>query len=188
MADIQGGPQQVDGDTPHDSPDAGNPIKIGYKALDHGTNPTAVAAADRTHTYASRAGVPWVIGGHPNIITREVLVTDADGAQTNAAMVTIGASLKIVVTRVTALADNGNTVDVAVRVGFGTATLPAAALAGVNGIVLSHSGIAPGSGVVEGTGAGILGVGADNEDLRFTCDDPTGGNLRIVASYYTIES
>ena len=36
----------VGGAVAHDSPDSGNPIKIGARALAHGTNPGAVTAAD----------------------------------------------------------------------------------------------------------------------------------------------
>ncbi len=168
--------------------DAGNPIKLGYQAHAHGANPTAVAAGDVVRAHANRHGVPWVIGGHPNIITREVRVQDADGAQTNAALATVAAGSRIVVTSLAALADGANSVDVAIRIGFGTATLPTAALAGVNGVLLSHDGLAAGAGVKTGDGTGILGIGADDEDLRYTCEDPVSGGLRLTVSYYTVES
>lgn len=171
----------------HDGVDSGNPHKIGGKAVAHGTNPTAVAAADRTDWYFNRAGVPFVIGGHPNVLTKQLNITDADGAQTDTAIVTVGAGAKIVVTHITVALDSATTASggVAVRIGFGTANTPAADSAG---IVLSHPGIAAGSGLVVGNGGGIIGVGADNEDLRVTCEDPVGGNLDIVVGYYTIES
>ena len=35
------------GNIAHDAVDSGNPIKVGAKAVAHGSNPTAVAAADR---------------------------------------------------------------------------------------------------------------------------------------------
>lgn len=171
----------------HDGVDSGNPHKIGGKAVAHGTNPTAVAAADRTDWYFNRAGVPFVIGGHPNVLTKQLNITDADGAQTDTAIVTVGAGAKIVVTHITVALDSATTASggVAVRIGFGTSNTPAADSAG---IVLSHPGIAAGSGLVVGNGGGIIGVGADNEDLRITCEDPVGGNLDIVVGYYTIES
>lgn len=175
----------VDGGYAHDAVDAGGPVKIGGRALAHGTNPTAVAAADRTDWLFNRAGIPWVIGGHPNIITKELNVTDADGAQTDAAIITVSSGTKIVVTKVSAMADGANTGDVACRIGFGTANVPSA---DGNGLVLSHPGIKSGSGVVEGTGAGIVGIGGDGEDLRVTCEDPAGGALNILVTYYTIES
>ncbi len=129
----------------------------------------------------------FVIGGHPNIITTEYLATTE---QTDDAIITVGAGTKIVVTEIDATIDNATTVDVGVRVGFGTTTVPALPSDGasVNGVVLSHAGIAPGSGMMRGDGSGILGIGADNEDLRITNEVPTTGALRVTVSYYTIES
>jgi hypothetical protein len=46
----------------------------------------------------------------------------------------------------------------------------------------------PGSGFQRGDGSGILGVGGDGEELRITCEVPTGGTLGVSVSYYTIES
>ncbi len=170
----------IEGDVAHDGPDLGNPVKQGGVAIAHGTNPTAVAAADRVDLLASRAGVPFVIAGHPNIVTTR---TNFTAAQTDTALITIAGGLKIVVTRVSVLADNANTVDVQARIGFAAVNTPT----GV-GVVLTHPGIAAGSGVVEGTGAGILGVGADGEDLRITSEVPTTGSIDVVTSHYTIES
>jgi hypothetical protein len=170
----------VVGSVAHDGVDSGNPQKIGARAIAHGTNPTAVAAADRTDLYANRAGVQFVIGGHPNIVTIEAAYT---AAQTDTAIVTIAGGLKIVVTSIAATCDNANTVDVGIRVGFGTANTPT-----TTGVVLTHPGIAPGSGVVLGNGAGMLGVGADGEDLRVTCEVPTTGSIRVLVTYFTIES
>jgi hypothetical protein len=171
---------QTVGNIAHDGIDSGNPVKVGMRAIAHGTNPTAVAAADRTDWLANRAGVPFVIGGHPNIVT---LRTNYTAAQTNAALITVSAGTKIVVTRCSVLADNANSVDVQARVGFATATTPT-----TTGVVLSHPGIAAGSGVVEGDGSGILGVGADDEDLRITSEVPTSGSIDVMVSYYTIPS
>lgn len=168
------------GDVAHDGADAGNPNKIGAKAIAHGTNPTAVAAADRTDLYANRAGVLFVVGGHPNVVTLEAEYT---AAQTNTAIVTVSGGTKIVVTQVMAVCDKANTVDVGVRIGFAAATTPT-----TTGVVLTHPGIAAGSGVSRGDGSGILGVGADGEDLRITSEAPTTGALRVLVSYYTIES
>lgn len=170
----------ISGDVAHDGADAGEPVKIGYKAIAHGTNPTAVAANDRTNAYANRHGIPFVIGGHPNIITLEAAYT---AAQTDTAIVSVSAGAKIVVTQIMVVCDNANTVDVGVRVGFGTANTPT-----TTGVVATHPGIAPGSGFSRGDGSGILGVGADGEDLRITCEVPTTGSVRVLVSYYTIES
>jgi hypothetical protein len=175
------------GDVAHDGADSGNPVKVGHKAIAHGTNPTAVAAGDRTDSYANRAGIPFVIGGHPNVITRSATIDDADGAQTNASLLTVSAGSKIVVTSVSASCASSNSGAVAVRIGFATATLGAASESGTDGILLEGN-FAAGGGHQRGNGAGILGIGADNEDLRITCDDPAGGALYVTFSYYTIES
>lgn len=177
--DLKGNTMNV-GNIAHDGVDAGNPIKIGMRAVAHGSNPTAVAAADRTDWLANRHGIPFVMPGHPNIVTLRANYT---AAQTDTALVTVGAGTKIVVIKASVMADNANTVDVQARIGFGTANTPT-----TTGVVLSHPGIARGSGVVEGNGSGIIGIGADNEDLRITSEVPTGGSIDVVVVYYTIES
>jgi len=166
------------GDVAHDAADSGNPVKIGAKALVFGTNPTAVTANDRTDLYANRAGVLFVLGGHPNIITHAVNYT---AAQTDAAIISVSAGEKIVVTQLMATADKANTVDVAVAVGFGAATTPTGA-----GVLGRHPGIAAGSGFSRGSGDGIIGAGADGEDVRITSEVPTSGSIDIVLSYFTI--
>lgn len=168
------------GSVAHDGVDSGAPVKIGYKAIAHGSNPTAVAAADRTDGYANRHGIPFVITGHMNPVTLEAAYTSA---QTDAAIVTVSAGTKIVVTRAGFVCDNANTVNVAVRIGFAAATTPT-----TTGVLLTHPGVAAGSGVLSGNGGGILGVGADGEDVRITSGVPTTGSCRALLTYYTIES
>lgn len=174
------GSVKILGTRAHDAVDADGPVKVGQVAIAHGTNPTAVAAADRTNWYANRAGVPFVIGGHPNPVTIAAAYT---AAQTDTAIVTISAGSKIVVTRFKMDADNANTVDVGYYAGFGAANTPT-----TTGVVSTHPGVAPGGGVTEGNGGGILGVGADGEDLRITSEVPTTGSIRVLVTYYTIES
>lgn len=181
--DESGNPELV----AHDAADAGGATKVGYKAIAHGANPTAVAANDRTHGYANRHGIPWVIGGHPNVVSRSATIDDADGAQTDASLLTISSGSKIVVTAISVIASSSNSGSVAYRIGFGAATLPAASEAGADGILMEGK-IAAGGGNQKGNGAGILGIGADDEDLRITCDDPAGGSLFVTFSYYTVES
>ncbi len=177
----------VAGDKAHDAVDAGNPMKVGMRALAHGTNPTAVTAADRTDWLANRAGVPWVIGGHPNIISRSHIIAASDGAQTDAALLTVSTGAKIVITQISVKMDATNSVNVAVKIGFGTSTIAAASLSGTAGIVLEGQ-FSAGGGHQVGTGSGIIAIGADNEDLRITSGSPTAGNIRVTYSYYTIES
>lgn len=175
----------VGGDVAHDAADSGNPIKIGGKGLDLGTTPTAVTANDRTNATFLRNGVQLSLGGSTDIVSKNLNITDGDGAQTDTAIVTVSAGTAIVVTKVSVMLDSATTATggVAVRIGFGTANVPAA---DSNGIILAHPGISAGSGVVEGNGAGIIGIGASNEDLRVTCEDPVGGNLDIIVTYFTL--
>lgn len=173
----------VSGDVAHDTADAGEPVKLGHKAIDLGANPTDVAANDRTNWYAMRNGVPFVIGGAPFVKSQNLQVTDADGAQTDTAIITVAANNAIMVTAIEVTADNANTGDVSVRIGFGTANTPAA---DADKVILFHPGIAPGSGVVKGSGAGIIGAGLSNEDLRVTCEDPAGGSISITVTYFTL--
>lgn len=182
------GAQWVIGNRRHDDVDAGAPVKIGAKAIAHGTNPTAVAAGDRTDVYANRAGIPFHIGGHPNLIAAEWVFTTA---QTNLKIVTVAAGTKIVVVGAECMVDADCTVNVACRVGLAASTLPAISnnsATGLLGLVLSHPDISPGSGVVVGGGGGIIAIGADDDDLIITCDAATGGALRVIVRYFTIES
>ena len=179
MADIRAGGTQVTGDTLHDDPDSGRPLKVGGKAIAYGANPTAVAAADRTDLYANRHGIPFVIGGHMNSVTLRATYT---GAQTDTALVTVGGGTKIVVTQVLVTAANGNTSYPSVIIGFGTTTTPT-----TTSVVASHPGVPNGGGFSRGDGGGLLGVGADGEDLRITSGSP-GGTLDVVVTYFTIES
>lgn len=119
------------------------------------------------------------------VITKEFTFTDADGAQTNTALVTVSAGTAIVVTACDAVVGNDCTVDVGVRIGFAAATLTARATTGITGIVLSGTAFAAGSGIVKGSGAGKIGEGADGEDLRISSDDPVGGDLTVTVTYYT---
>ncbi len=181
------GSAPVTGDIAHDGVDPKIPVGIGYTAIAHGTNPTAVAAADRTVGYANRAGVPFIIGGHPNCITRSHIIAASDGAQTDAALLTISTGSKIVITQMSVKMDVTNSGNTAVKIGFGTSTIAAASLSGTAGIVLEGQFAASGGHQV-GNGAGIIAVGADNEDLRITSGSPTAGNIRVTYTYYTVES
>lgn len=171
------------GNVAHAIADAGNPVKIGYKAIAHGTNPTAVAAAQRTDAYANRAGIPFVIGGHPNIITVTLNITTA---QTDAAInsMSIGAGLKCVCTGFQFTVDNASTVFPKILLGFGATNTPTTV-----GVIGAHGGVPAGGGFGRGDGTGILGVGADGEELRVTTVGTIGGNGGyLTVSYFTIES
>lgn len=161
----------------------------GAMSVAHGSNPDAADAGDGGMILANRHRVPFFIGGHPNVISREYMTT---GSQTNDAVILVSSGAKIVVTQIQVIVSNATTVNVQCRVGFGTASVPSEPASGtdegVAGVVFSHPGIAPGSGATRGDGSGMLGVGADAEDLRITCDAPTSGKLTLLVSYFTIES
>ena len=57
---------------------------------------------------------------------------------------------------------------------------------GVANIILSHPGIPPGGGISKGGSGGIIGIGADDADLRITCTAPTTGSLTVQVDYFTI--
>lgn len=168
----------VQGNVAHDAVDAGNPVKMGGRAIDIGTNPTEVAAGDRADLLVDRAGVPFFIGGHPNIQTTRLQFT---AAQTNVAIITAAAAVKIIVTAIQVTLDNASTVFPSVRIGFGAATTPTASQ-----VIAAHGGVPAGGGFSRGDGSGILGIGADDDDLRITTvGTATGGGMEVVVTYYT---
>lgn len=178
---------KVAGTVAHDASTANNPVTTAGRAVAHGANPTAVAAGDVTDTYFNRHGVQFVIGGHPNIVTASVRLT---GSNTDAAIIagTIAAGTKVVVTRLTVTISNATTVNVGIKIGFGASTLAADSTSGAAGILIDSDGFPPGGGVNIGDGSGIIGIGADGEELRITNDAPTSGAIHVTVSYFTIES
>jgi len=168
----------IQGGVPSGTADSGNPMKIGARAVSFGSDPISVSASARTDLLATRHGVPFVIGGYPNLVT---LRTNYTGAQTDAAIVTVGAGTKIAVTQVQVTVDNAVTTTPSIRIGFGTANTPTTV-----GVVASHPGVAGGGGFTRGDGSGVIGIGADNEDLRCTCTVPTSGSIDVCVSYFTV--
>jgi hypothetical protein len=123
---------------------------------------------------------PRVVGGHPTTVTLKH--TTITTAVTDAAIITISTGSQIVVTRLTVTLDNASTVFPTVLIGFGTANTPT-----TTGVLAAHGGVPAGGGFTIGDGSGILGIGADNEDLRVTTTgNATGNGLQITVSYYLI--
>jgi hypothetical protein len=179
----------VGGGVAHDDVDAGNPVKLGLRAVAHGSTPTAVAVADRTDWFANRAGVPFMIGGHPNLQSSEYYTTGAITDDNVLPAISTGSIY--VITSISVMCSAANTVNTSVRIGFGATTVPSQGSTNADAVakvVLSHPGVAPGSGVVKGSGAGIVGIGGDGEELRITCSAPTGGSLIVVVDWYAIAS
>ena len=170
----------VAGTVAHAASDSGNPIKVGYKAISVGSSPTAVSNAQRTDAYANLHGIPFVIAGHPNTVTVRATYTSV---QTDIAIVTQGAGGKIIVTEITVALSNDMASSPLVRIGFGTANTPT-----TTGVVFSHPGMFAGQDSHRGNGSGILGIGADNEDLRITTGTITTGTVDVVVSYHVVPS
>lgn len=107
-------------------------------------------------------------------------------AQTDALLIAVSSTQRLAVLSAKATCANSNTVDVSVRLGFATATLPTLtvdSLTGAAGEFFSHGGIARGGGAVDAEGA----LGPEGEDLRLTCSAATSGNVRITVKYRLME-
>ncbi len=161
----------------------------GIQAVAHGANPDAADAGDAVIPIANRHRVPFVIGGHPFSKSATYLWT---GATTDDNVLpTIAGGTKYAVTRISITIDEATTVGVAVRLGFGTASVPALPSANadaVDDILFYHPGMVPGSGANVGDGSGILGVGGDGAELRITAEATTSGTGVVTVTYFTIES
>lgn len=156
----------------------GNPVIEGLCAIALGTDPTAVAAGQAVCAIANRHGVPYTIGGHPNVIS---VRANYAAAQTDTALVTVAGGSRAVVTGFLLTASNANTVNVSAVFGLGTTNTPT-----TTGVLGAHPGIAPGSGFGRGGGSGIVGFGADGEDLRITMSAPTGGSVDVSCTYFLL--
>lgn len=155
---------------------------IGGVAVAHGANPDAADANDAVACITNRHRVPFNIGGHPNVVT--VKHANITTAVTDTAIVTVSGGTKIVVTSLMVTLDNASTVFPTVLIGFGATTTPT-----TTGVIAAHGGVPAGGGFSRGDGSGIIGIGADGEDLRITTTgNATGNGLQVVVTYYTIES
>ncbi len=154
----------------------------GGLAVAHSSNPDAADALDAGALIMNRHRVLFVIGGHPNSLTLKH--TTITTAVTDAAIVTVSSGSKIVVTRLTVTLDTASTVYPSVLIGFAATNTPT-----TTGVLAAHGGVPAGGGFTIGDGSGIIGVGADGEDLRVTTvGNATGNGMQITVTYYTIES
>lgn len=171
----------VQGDVAHDTADAGNPVLLGGRGVNHAATPTPVDSADRVRWLFNRHGIPFVLGGHPQIKCGVFSVTTSKSQ--NAIIAAQGTNTRIVVTQCHVTLDGSDTNIVAVAVGFGVGATVQATQA--YGRILSHSGLTAGGGIVVGDGSGIIGIGGKNESLDITCDAPSNGML-VGFTYFTI--
>jgi len=154
----------------------------GVHSVLSGSAPDTAAVDAAVNPVANRNRVPFVIGGDPGIITLKH--TTITTAVTDAAIVTVTTPNKIVVTRISVTLDNASTVFPTLLIGFGAANTPT-----TTGVLVAHGGVPAGGGITVGDGSGILGIGADAEDLRVTTTgNATGNGLQIVVTYYLVAS
>lgn len=171
--------QFVGGAIAHGASDTGNPLKVGMVATAHGANPTPVASGQRTNVYASIDGIPFVLGGHPNIKTVRLQFT---AAQTNTAVIAGSGGVRIVVTGFTVTLDNASTVFPTFLLGFAASTTPT-----TTQVIGAHGGIPAGGGFSRGDGSGILGISAAGDALLLTTTGAaTGNGVNVIITYYTI--
>ena len=155
---------------------------VGGAVVAHGSNPDAADAGDAGAFLMNRHRVQFVMGGHPNIQTTTLNITTA---QTDVSLVgTIASGTKVVCTGFQFTVDAASTVFPKVTLGFGATNTPATA-----GVIGAHGGVPAGGGFGRGDGSGIVGIGADGEELRVTTVGTIGGNGGyMTVSWYTIES
>ncbi len=158
----------------------------GAVAVAHGAAPDTADALDAVALMTNRQRILYTLGGHPNLVSGEYITT-ASQADDNV-LPAISAGTIYVVTSVSVTCSAANTVNTSVRLCFGTAIVAqgASAADATSKVILSHPGIAPGSGIVKGNGSGIVGIGGDGEELRIACSAPTTGSLVVQVDYFTI--
>lgn len=169
------------GNVAHGVVDAGAPVKFGGVAIAHGVNPAAVAVAARSDLYMNRHGIPFFIGGHPNVKTFSVVYT---AAETNTIIINPTAGTKIIVTQCQARLSDNVVGPVDVLIGLHAATTPTG-----NGVVLRASELGKNVPVTSGNGSGIVAIApVADDDLLITSTVPNGGKLDVSVSYFEVES
>lgn len=152
------------------------------RAAAHGADPTAVAAGSDTTWKSNRHGIPFVIGGHPNVIRyHERVSTDPAGAIIGTATTTV-----LVVTQTTIYVDRSVSNELQVTIGLSTdTTVPTDADDCIFDGVVGARDI-----ITIGDGHGIIAVGDAGMDFRadFNGTNAIGGAICIGRSYYEVES
>lgn len=124
----------------------------------------------------------------PTVISRGHQIAEADGAQTDFALLTASAGQFINITEILVNTGAGVTANVACTIGFGATNTPTPSKAGTNGIVIDDVVLSGHNGIHRGDGSGVVAKGGDGEDLRITCGTATGGKLFIEYTYYVTAS
>lgn len=143
-------------------------------------NPGSGGATFATFNSAALVNTPVSIGGHQAAVSTRANYTSA---QTNTALKTPTSGKRLICTRVRVAADNANSVDVAVVIGFAAATTPTGA-----GVAYSHPGLPSGLSDGDGNGGGILAIGGVDEPLLITSEVATGGSIDVIVTTIEVEA
>ncbi len=138
VSNLTAGTVVVFGDVPHDSPDIGNPVKLGGKA--YSAEPSAVTANDRVNGFFDLTGRQIVSLSNPENMVSGVISTAMTGLTLNTLLVAAGSGLRNYITHIT-VSNSHATVgtDVAIIDGVGGSTMwiiPAAAVYGGGAVPL----------------------------------------------------
>jgi len=117
-----------------------------------------------------------------------VRISDSDGAQADVELVAAKSSGRIVVTSVRLTTDATNTNPCNITVGFGSATHPDPSATANDGTIVDFMGMAAGTSFVCGNGVNPIAVGAKDEDIRFTTEDPAAGSVSITVFGYHLDA
>lgn len=189
---------QVSGQGAHNAAITGYPVRIGMQATAFttaaGTGAATASSSNSINWLGTTMGVPFMVGGAPNIQQVWMEVTGAN-VNTNVKLVDIAAGTKIVVTEAGMTVAAQTTVNVSCRIALasasGATTIDAIATSTAGNLtatqpVIYHPNCPPGAGVVRGNGVGVIAVGGDGCDMFITHSAPTNGRLGLWVTYFTV--
>jgi len=159
------------------------PAATGNAAADEVTysGDTAKVQLVRVVQVSGAEGSRTVVGPLDTLTVKHANITTA---VTDTAIITASSGTRIVVTSLTATLDNASTVFPTVLIGFGATTTPT-----TTGVIAAHGGVPAGGGFSRGDGSGVIGVGADGDDLRITTTgNATGNGLQVCVGYYLVST
>ncbi len=159
----------VAGDVANDSADSGNPVKIGYKAKNYGSLPTAVTDGDRVNGLSDRYGAHFVQNGSPYV---QPASGEYSANQTNTALVSsVSAGTAVRLYGFCLNIDYNAQAPITFSIGFGATTLDT--------VVWKANNIVPSNNTI------MIPVvaGASGEELRVTFSGYTNGFVNVIAYY-----